>query len=73
MWPTPTCMEFTVTVAVVGTPRLVVAQRVMLAELAQVERADGAVWSPPLQRSDQAERRPPVSGEPRQSPVPTPV
>jgi len=35
-----------VTVAVVGTPRLVVAQRVMLAELAQVEREDGAVWSP---------------------------
>jgi len=44
MWPTPTCVEFLVTVAVVGIPRHVVAQRVMLVELASVERADGAVW-----------------------------
>ena len=33
MWSTPTCVEFLVTVAVVGIPRHVVAQRVMLAEL----------------------------------------
>ena len=46
MWPTPTCVEFMVTVAVVGIPRHVVAQRVMLAELASVEREDGAVWRP---------------------------
>ncbi|CAN5537573.1 hypothetical protein BH18ACT8_BH18ACT8_16330 [soil metagenome] len=45
MWPTtPTCVEFLVTVAVVGIPRHVVAQRVMLVELASVEREDGAVW-----------------------------
>ncbi len=45
MSPTPTCVEFVVTVAVVGIPRHVVALRVMLAELASVEREDGAVWS----------------------------
>ncbi len=43
MWPSSTCVEFLVTVAVVGIPRHVVAQRVMLAELASVEREDGAV------------------------------
>ncbi len=44
MSPTPTCVEFVVTVAVVGIPRHVVARRVMLAELTSVEREDGAVW-----------------------------
>ncbi len=44
MWPTPTYVEFMVTVAVVGIPRHVVARRVMLAELTSVEREDGAVW-----------------------------
>ncbi len=44
MWPTPTYVEFMVTVAVVGIPRHVVTRRVMLAELASVEREDGAVW-----------------------------
>lgn len=38
---TPTCVDFMVTVAVVGIPRHVVVQRVMLVELASV---DGAVW-----------------------------
>ncbi|MBA2456332.1 MAG: hypothetical protein H0V48_07330 [Nocardioidaceae bacterium] len=45
MWPTATCLEFVVTVAVVGIPRPVVARRVMLGEVASVERADGVVWS----------------------------
>ncbi len=44
LWPSPTCVEFMVTVAVVGIPRHVVAQRVMLAELESVKREDGAVW-----------------------------
>lgn len=46
MWPTPTCVEFMVTVAVVGIPRHVVAQRVMLVELESVKREDGALWRP---------------------------
>jgi len=35
-----------VTVAVIGTPRHVVVRRVMLCEVASVEREDGAVWQP---------------------------
>jgi hypothetical protein len=46
MWPTSTCVEFLVTVTVVGIPRHVVVQRVMLADLAAVERDDGAVAPP---------------------------
>lgn len=44
MWPNGPCLEFTVTVAVVGIPRLVVCQRVLAREVERVEREDGAVW-----------------------------
>ena len=44
MWPASNCLEFMVTVAVIGIPRHVVARRVMLGEVASVERDDGAVW-----------------------------
>jgi len=43
MWPT-NCLELMVAVAVIGIPRHVVARRVMLGEVASVERDDGAVW-----------------------------
>ena len=44
VWPTSTCLEFTVTVAVIGLPRQVVAKRVWLSEIDSVEREDGAAW-----------------------------
>ena len=44
MWPTSTCLEFTVTVAVIGLPRMVVCTRVWLTDVERVEREDGAVW-----------------------------
>jgi len=46
-WPASNCLEFLVTVAVIGIPRHVVARRVMLAEVVSVEREDGAVWQLP--------------------------
>ena len=46
MWPASTCLEFMVTVAVMGMPRHVVAQRAWLSEVERVERRDGAVWQP---------------------------
>ena len=39
-------LEFTVTVAVIGIPRMVVAKRVWQREVERVEREDGAVWTP---------------------------
>ena len=47
MWPTSTCLEFTVTVAVIGIPRMVVAKRVWLNQVEHVQRDDGAEWGCP--------------------------
>lgn len=44
MWPVGQCLEFVVTVAVIGLPRQVVAQRIWLSEAEWVERENGAVW-----------------------------
>lgn len=46
MWPVFGALEFVVTVAVVGMPQQVVAQRVPVGAVASVEREDGAVWQP---------------------------
>jgi len=43
MWPTSTCLEFTVTVAVIGS-REWSSPNGWLGEVEQVEREDGAVW-----------------------------
>jgi hypothetical protein len=45
MWPADACLEFWATVEVIG-PRHICVRRIATREVRQVEREDGAIWTP---------------------------